>query len=275
MQSSQPGHDGFDCSEPDVPAEIPDFVRAWESSPHVSSVRRPSTLPDPQSYHAALDPHVIFELDEKRGNRPTETILVVPYSCTKCKSLRQACSRARPACARCSKTGSPCAVFEEGYQRLPPPRRKGTGQSRTNRDVEGSPLLSSSVREPRAGQKRGKRIVSGSKRSLSPDSESDYVHSRKQTQTKTRSQKRKTRRHVVGDDNVASDGTDMTLEVPILGPSVQVISTVTERDTPTWKFVNHPTRDGKSSRKKEQVHPIPSDSPVPRVWTNVRLANRL
>jgi len=92
---------------------VPEFVQAW----HLS-VRRPTTLPPPSTYHECIEPRAIFELREKPSG---EYIRVVPHRCTFCSSVSQACSRL-PPCNRCSKASRTCIASREGYQVLPPPK---------------------------------------------------------------------------------------------------------------------------------------------------------
>ena len=284
MQSSQPGPNGyFDRNELDNPGAIPDWARAWELTvaPVASSVRRPSTLPDPQSYHEVIDTEAIFELDEKQEDGSIETIFVVPFGCKRCKTLRQACSRTRPACVRCRK-GGPCVAVQEGYQRLPGPKvgKPLMGKQKTSGTCDKS-IASRCTQELTAGQSRVRRIASrvaaspsnsgplvapGSKRPLSPGS--DPAPRRKKAQAKTTSRKGGARCLTVAPPK------EMDVEcseVSAVDPSVQVVSAVVsagERSALKWTFVN---RDEKSSREQENVRSA-SNTLIPRVWANVRLA---
>jgi hypothetical protein len=286
MQSSQPGsNDCFDRNEPDNPGAIPEWARAWElTGPKVaSSVRRPSTLPDPQSYHEVIDPEAIFELDEEQKDGSIETIFVVPFACQRCKTLRQACSRTRPVCVRCRKD-IPCVVVQEGYQKLPGPKvgkPSMMGKQRTSGTCDKS-IASRSTQELTAGRPRVRRIASrvvappsnsgpsvapGSKRPLSPGS--DPVSPRKKAQAKTTSRKGEARCFTVAPPKEMEDECS---EVSAMDPSAQVVSAVVstgERSALKWTFVN---RDEKSSRGEEHVHSVSSNTLIPRVWANVRLA---
>ncbi|KAI9572019.1 hypothetical protein HD554DRAFT_1751027 [Boletus coccyginus] len=275
MQSNQPGSNGhFNCNEPDISAEIPDLARAWESASQVaSSVRRPSTLPGPESYHEVIEPEAIFELDERQKDGSIKTIFVVPYGCNLCKSLKQACSRTRPACVRCKKAGIACQVNREGYQRLPRPKA-GRPSMRT-KSTSGTSMASNSTRELTAGHSRAKRSAlrvaslspppstsalssaSGSKRSLSPGS--DVVPPRKKARAKTTSRKGKAPPKGVGVESS---------EVSTMDPSAQVVSAVAlggERSTLRWTFMN---RNEKYSPGEEHARSIPSNTMIPRIWTN-------
>ena len=116
--------------------DIPDIVRAWDTS-----VRRPTTLPEPGSYHEATDPTSIFELDilDDEGNK--KSIFVVPPRCQYCVSIAQACSRALPTCLRCTRGGRTCTRVRDGYNVLPRPKlSKGRKNKRPESEVEGSAL---------------------------------------------------------------------------------------------------------------------------------------
>ncbi|KAG6381857.1 hypothetical protein JVT61DRAFT_471 [Boletus reticuloceps] len=263
MQSCQPGsNQNFDCNEPDDPTTIPAFARAWESAPQVaSSVRRPSTLPDPQSYHEVTEPHVIFELDEKREDGSIETILVVPFGCKRCKTFaRQACSRARPTCARCENVGENCKVLHGGYQRLPgpkiskssamPPMRRWSTSGTCNKSVVGSPTtqeLTTGRLHPRRIASRvasvsqalpsrsGLSVSPGSKRPPSPGY--DPVQPRKKAQTMTTSRKKEARRFKVAPPKEMDvDCSD----VSAVNRSNQIVSgavSADERGALNWRFV--------------------------------------
>lgn len=295
MQSGQPGSNNHcDRNQPDIPAAIPDFARAWESAPQVaSSVRHPSTLPDPQSYHEVIEPQAIFELDEKQEDGSIETILVVPFGCTRCKLLKQACSRTQPACVRCRKAHSGCGVVQGGYQRLPGPKVGKPWMTRkqsAGATGENSKACSPTPQEPAPGRLRLRRkasgvgslsqalpstsgwsIVPGSKRPLSPGS--DPVPPRKKTSAKTTSRNRRAHRYTV----VASKEMDIECsEVSAVGPSAQVAPAVVsagEHSALKWTFVNNSRGRGeKSSPGRKHADSIPSNNtPIPRVWTNVRL----
>ncbi|KAH0836906.1 hypothetical protein J3R83DRAFT_8721 [Lanmaoa asiatica] len=290
MQSSQPGPiDYFDRNEPDIPSAVPDFARAWESALQVaSSVRRPSTLPGPESYHEVIEPQAIFELDEKQEDGSIMTILVVPSGCKRCRSLRQACSRMRPACVRCRKAGLSCGVVQGGYQRLPGPKVGKPSIVRkqdTSGTCENSKASLSAPKEPTAGRSRVLRTASraaslsqapssnprppiapGPKRPLSP--ESDSVLPRKKTQAKATSRNRKACYTVV-----ASEEMDIQYsEASAVGPSAQIASAVVSppgRSALGWTFVNNSRgRAGRSSPGQRHVSSILSNTPTPRVWTN-------
>lgn len=291
MRSNQPGsNDCFDHNELDNPVAIPDWARAWESAPQVaSSVRCPSTLPDPQSYHQVIELEAIFELDEKQEDGLIETILVVPFACKSCKTLRQACSRTRPACVRCRKAGKGlgCEVVQGGYQRLPGPKQGKLRKQRTSGAWDAS-MAPPPTQELTVGQSRVRRIASrvatlsqgppsnlgssvapGSKRPLSPGS--DPVPPRKKAQAKTTSRKGEARRLAVAPQK------ELDVEcsqVPAVGPSAQVASAVVSAGEPgalKWTFVKI---DESSPRGQKRVLPVPSNL-IPRVWANVRLAQTL
>lgn len=271
MRPNQLGLNHPDLNESDIPAAIPDLARAWESGPRVASaVRRPSTLPDPELYHEVIDPQAIFELDEKQADGSIETILVVPFGCQRCKSFKQACSRARPACVRCKKADVNCEVVQGSYQRLPRPktgRPLMMGKRKTSGTCAKSEA-SSSTQKPTAGQTmRIKRIASGSKRPLSPGS--DSTPPRKKTQVKTQSRKGKTRCDTVA----SSDEMDTESELSGVGPSAPVPPTVVsdgKRSALKWAFVNN-SRVQDETSFQGQEHSMPPESLIPRVWTNVRL----
>ncbi|KAH7891010.1 hypothetical protein F5I97DRAFT_118717 [Phlebopus sp. FC_14] len=116
-------------SEDNTPLDIPDFARAWSKS-----VRRPAELPDPRTYHQVIEPQAIFELDEEQEDGSLKTILVVPPRCEYCKGIAQACSRTRPACARCRKRGTPCKTSLKRFDILPGPKQSKPAKSKaTNR----------------------------------------------------------------------------------------------------------------------------------------------
>ncbi|KAI6130775.1 hypothetical protein EDD16DRAFT_1540902 [Pisolithus croceorrhizus] len=115
----------------DVNSDIPDNVRAWHPS-----VRRPTNPPSPSTYHRIVDARFIFEIDvsdtlpstaKAVRTRPTDaqdarTIFVVSPRCCYCRSIRQACSRSLPSCARCTQTGRMCVPVTDGYDTLPGPK---------------------------------------------------------------------------------------------------------------------------------------------------------
>lgn len=289
MRSNQSGsNDSIDDNEPDNYTAIPDFARAWESDRQVaSSVRRPTTLLDPQLYHEVIEPQAVFELDERQKDGSIQTIFVVPSSCTRCRfSLKQACSRARPACARCRNVGlTHCEVVDEGYQKLPGPKfgKPSLAQKQSTSTTPEKSVASPFAQEPTSGRSHLRRtasrgasisqahpsnsVASGSKRPLSP--ESDPVPPRKKAQTKTASRKGKGRCV-----KVVPPAQETDVECSEFSPvsrSAQVASAVEstgERSTLRWKFVN---REDKFSQELEHVHPTPSNTSIPRIWTNVRI----
>ncbi|KAI6000371.1 hypothetical protein F5J12DRAFT_257512 [Pisolithus orientalis] len=114
----------------DVDSDIPDSVRRWHPS-----VRRPTNPPLPSTYHQAIDPWFIFEIDAdavKPGRRRhtgahARSILVVPSRCCYCRSIHQACSRSLPSCARCTQAGRECVpLVMDGYDTLPGPKTGAT-----------------------------------------------------------------------------------------------------------------------------------------------------
>ncbi|KAG8221190.1 hypothetical protein J3R82DRAFT_2755 [Butyriboletus roseoflavus] len=289
MQSGQPGHnDQFDRIEPDISAAtIPDFARAWESA-LASSVRRPSILPDPELYHKAIEPQAIFALDEKQEDGSITTILVVPFGCERCKTSKQACSRTQPACVRCRRAGLSCEVVRGGYQRLPGPkfgRPSLLKKQSTSRTCENSKDSSSAPQKPLAGRSLSIRQIppllqvtrSNSERSVvtrskkrPPSPRSDPVSPRKKKKTKTTSRDAKARpSHTV----VASAEMDTECsEASVVGPSAQMAPAAIsagERSILKWTFVNNSRRRGeKTSPGQKYLNSIPSNTPVPRVWTN-------
>lgn len=284
MQSGQPGpNDDLDCNVPEVPAAIPDFARAWESALQVVSpgVRRPSTLPDPSTYHEVIEPQAIFELDEKQKDGSIKTILVVPFGCERCKTIKQACSRTQPACVRCRKSNSSCEAVQGGYQILPRPKVGKPSSSRkqsTSGTCKNSKACSSAPQKPTADKLRERRMASKvqqvtqsdsgpsnrSKRPLSPSS--DPVLPRKKKQTKSTSRDAEARCTVVASTEMDTE----CPEVSTVGPSAQVVSAA-ERSALKWTSVkNSRGGDEESSPEQEQLDSVPSNTPVPRVWTNVR-----
>jgi len=110
---------------------IPDIVQAWDTP-----VRRPTTLPEPGTYHEAVDPAFIFELCDE-GNKKSK--FVVPRRCQYCTSIAQACSRALPKCGRCAKSGRTCTRVGDGYDVLPGPKiSKRTKNKCPESEAEGS-----------------------------------------------------------------------------------------------------------------------------------------
>ncbi|KAG9308048.1 hypothetical protein JVU11DRAFT_12615 [Chiua virens] len=295
---SRPGviNDLDGISEPgDLNTAIPDFARTWESQGALS-VRRPSTLPDPASYHDHIEPEAIFELNEDQKGGSVETILVVPFGCKRCRNLKVACSRMWPACLRCRKAGSTqCHPLQQGYQRLPGPKFPRTSRvaekpicTRESMSIS-SPLT---LQETTAGRalrakrvvisashspplKSGASITSGSKRSHSY--ESDYVPSPKRplTSAKKPSQKRRGRPPRVSAVG-PTEGMDIEKsEATVAGSSMQVAS-VEDSDkrgsTLKWTFVKSlrgRDNDNQSLRGLDEVHSesIQSNTPGPRVWT--------
>lgn len=275
-------NDHLGRDEPDNPTAIPHFARAWESASQVvSPVRRPSTLPDPQSYHKAIEPQAIFELDERQKDGSTETIFVVPFSCERCRfSLRQACSRAQPACVRCRNAGLSCRVIQGGYQRLPGPKlgksspmqkqsTSGACESELSMDsftqdrTQGRPHLrrtsSRVVSAPVPSSNFEPSAASASKRPLSPGS--DLVPPRKKkAQTKTTSRKGKARCSMVAP----------SMEMDVECSEVSAVVSTGEHSSLKWTFVD---RHEKSSRGQEDMNVMPSNTRIPRVWTNVRLSH--
>ncbi|KAF8550734.1 hypothetical protein OG21DRAFT_1513652 [Imleria badia] len=268
-----------DRNEADNPTAIPHLARAWESAPQVvSSVRRPSTLPDPHLYHEAIEPQAIFELDEEQKDGSVNTIFVVPFSCQRCKiSLKQACSRARPACVRCRNAGfRSCQVVQGGYQRLPGPKygRPSTLQKQSTSgacEKEKSESTSPSTQELTSGRSHLRRMASRvasssqapsshsepsvtlvSKRPPSPGS--DCVPPRKKAQAKATSRKGKARCSTVAPSK------EMDVE---RSEVVSAVVSASERSSLKWTFVN---RHEKSSQGQERS--IPSNTLIPRVWTN-------
>jgi hypothetical protein len=136
---SEVGHSDSD----DIRLHLPDFVQAWNSS-----VRRPITLPHPDTYHESINPLAIFELRETPSS---EYICVVPYRCVYCTSIKQTCSRLLP-CARCTNAARPCHASHPGYQKLPPPKVRRSG----NRALvtESKPQIPSVSRPKRAAALR-------------------------------------------------------------------------------------------------------------------------
>ena len=273
MRSSQPGLNDVDRNDLDNPGAVPEFARAWKSAPEVSSVRRPVILPDPKSYHEAVEPQAIFELDEVQDNGAIETILVVPFSCHRCRSQKQACSRARPACLRCRNANSSCVALRGGYQRLPRPKvgkSSMKGKQHRSGTCDNSESEASSTPEPSTRRTRATRIASGSKRPLSP--ESDYVPLRKKIQARSFSRKGRTRCDTVSSD----EEMDIEYSEVSMGPSAQVASTTAEptdeRSALKWTFVyDSRVEDKESSLDQDRAQSVSINAPTPRVWTNVRL----
>ena len=81
MWSRPTSNSHSECDELDDAAAIPDFAHAWESDPQVTSVQCPSTAPDLQSYHEAIEPETIFELNKRQADGSIETILVILFGC--------------------------------------------------------------------------------------------------------------------------------------------------------------------------------------------------
>ena len=293
MRSRPTSNGHSERDEPDDAVAIPDFARAWESDPQVASVRRPSTSPDPQSYHEAIEPETIFELDKRQADGSIETILVVPFGCKRCRfTAKQACSRGRPTCVRCKNAnGARCEVDQGGYQRLPGPKFAKSSplqKQKTNRTCDRS-VVSNSAEELNVGRAgRARRRASGvgslsqgppsdselssvtlaSKRPLSP--EYCPLPPRKKAQIKTTSRKRTVHNPTV---TPSTEANVECSEISALDPSAQALSAGQRSDSPKWTFVNGDAK--RSSRGQEHTQSMPSNTPIPRVWTNVRIAQRV
>ncbi|KAF8839374.1 hypothetical protein BDN67DRAFT_1070101 [Paxillus ammoniavirescens] len=273
MSSEASGHDDDDDDDDMLVDDIPDFARAWHPS-----VRRPSKLPDPLSYHEVIDPQAIFELDEDGS---TEPILVVPSNCKYCKSVAQACSRSRPTCARCNKAGKDCQPSKQGYTKLPRPKVQkppvaGTKNARNIAKASSEPQQAGSSRSRVAlssnvngGREAG--LSRTLKRPLSPQA---VLAPQKKPQIKTAAPKGK----AICKSNEPSKVADNEViehAVPESQPQPNPAVTVSngERSGPKWKFIK-----GSSGRDENLTVTVQdgltpaaqSSAPIPRAWTNSR-----
>ncbi|KIK90494.1 hypothetical protein PAXRUDRAFT_151821 [Paxillus rubicundulus Ve08.2h10] len=259
----------------DASPDIPDFARAWHPS-----VRRPSKLPDPRSYHEVIDPHAIFELDEDGS---TEPVLVVAFSCTFCKSVSQACSRSQPACTRCSKTGRNCRPSKEGYTRLPRPKvprpsvtgtkkAPGTKKASSQAQQSGSSRLQVALSsDVNGGREAGSFKRTSLKRAQSPEA---VVAPRKKPQVKPAAPKGKAIRKFVEPSKVSEIEAieHAVLESP---PQPHPTTTVSEdrRNDTKWSFIKGSSgRDENATvTVQDKLAPtVQSSTPIPRAWTNSR-----
>ncbi|KAL4065739.1 hypothetical protein V8B97DRAFT_1982678, partial [Scleroderma yunnanense] len=234
--------------------DIPDFVRAWDAS-----VRRPAILPEPATYHEAIDPSAIFELNVFNAEGHQVTILVVRRPCQYCAQVAQACSRAFPTCLRCTKAKRPCARVMDGYVKLPGPK---VSKPRKNKPVESGPE-SCAGEDAEDGEilhrdrKRPKKSIPA-KRSVSP---------RGNIPPKKRSKKGVTDTSVLTPQH---KGPTIKATEKLAAPSASVDTLLAEHPDPKWTFIKPSSKQVAQSNPDTNAPPRSPLTGYPRAWIHSR-----